>query len=738
MLLFFSLIMSFFFVKWGIIIGPSVLGHTKNFKEYMFPDNMRFVLKNLAVIGFMYFLFLSGVKIDLRVLFKANKKQWCISIIGVAAPLLTSTIVAISMRKYMRDGELGTFSSIYGIAASIAVTSFPVLYPVLQELNLLSSDIGRLALKLAVIGDVVGIHGVSIFEAAKQAEGKESAALWYTISLFVIGVTIIGGVRQAMRWIVQSTPEGQPVEQIYVISILLGVFVSGFITDMCGVAICNGPLWLGLAVPDGPPLGATIVEKCETIVLELLMPISFAYIGMVTDIPSISGQWYVLQPLFYMALIGYLTKIFAILLVGRLFKMTFRDSLALALIMSIRGQLELILFVHWMDFKMIGEPQFTMFVLLTLLVTAIVTPMINLVYDPTKPYMIDKRRNIQHTAINAELQIVACIYDDKNVGGMTKLLEVSNPTVDSPLSVHALHLVELVGSATGIFTGHDDEESSNSSIHNALKLFHEGRDDVIKMHYYTSVSPRRSMYQDICEVALSKKASLIILPYEKDNPTGTDVVGRESVQSVNFDVLNHAPCSVALLIVNSSCVNIYQENLSHSEYRFVVLFLGGADAREALAYADKMATNPDVSITVVRFLSDNNQGDDMMEKKLDDGMVTWFWVKNEGNERVAYREVVVKNGDETVGAIQAMNNDHCDLWIVGRKQGINPRLLYGLSNWSHNRELGAVGDYVASPDLGSSGSVLVVQQQILRGQHLAGKKFFNRLRFCKPCHKLPF
>ncbi|GAA0176572.1 hypothetical protein LIER_29542 [Lithospermum erythrorhizon] len=84
------------------------------------------------------------------------------------------------MKKYMQDGELGNFSSIYGIAAAIAMTSFPVLYLVLQELNLLSSGIGKLALKLSVISDVVGIHGVSMFEAANNR--KERKVLHYDIA----------------------------------------------------------------------------------------------------------------------------------------------------------------------------------------------------------------------------------------------------------------------------------------------------------------------------------------------------------------------------------------------------------------------------------------------------------------------------------------------------------------------------------------------------------------------------
>jgi hypothetical protein len=52
---------------------------------------------------------------------------------------------------------------------------------------------------------------------------------------------------------------------------------------------------------------------------------------------------------------------------------------------------------------------------------------------------------------------------------------------------------------------------------------------------------------------------------------------------------------------------------------------------------------------------------------------------------------------------------------VGRKQGINQVLLEGLSKLSENPELGVIGDYVASTDFGSTASVLVVHQQIMRG-----------------------
>lgn len=119
---------------------------------------------------------------------------------------------------------------------------------------------------------------------------------------------------------------------------------------------------------------------------------------------------------------------------------------------------------------------------------------------------------------------------------------------------------------------------------------------------------------------------------------------------------------------------------------------------------------------MIRFLAYENEGDILVEKKLDDQLVTWFWVKNEANNRVVYREAVVKNGEETIAIIQAMNKDCYDLWIVGRNQTINHVLLLGLTSWSEDNELGVIGEFISSDDFGSRGSVLVVQQQVLRGQ----------------------
>lgn len=300
----------------------------------------------------MYFLFISGVKTDLTQLKKVGKRQWYIAIFGVSIPMLCSLFIGIGFQKSM-EKELAKASSMLGVTSEFAITAFPVIYPIIRELNLLSSEIGRMALSTALISDVIGIQFVVVFEAAKQGEHKSVAALWSLFYSFMIGASIFGGIRKIMIWIIKVTPEGKSVEQIYVVFILLGVMLTGFLCDLGGISVANGPLWLGLAIPDGPPLGATLVEKTETIVMNILMPFSFAYVGMLTDVSSIYTYWPHLQPIFFMALTAYVVKIVTVLFTSYFFNMPFRDCLALSLLLSLRGEVELLIFIHWIDLKVL-------------------------------------------------------------------------------------------------------------------------------------------------------------------------------------------------------------------------------------------------------------------------------------------------------------------------------------------------------------------------------------------------
>ncbi|KAJ4911094.1 Cation/H(+) antiporter 24 [Raphanus sativus] len=735
----------------GMVVGPSMLGGSRTFSYYLFPPISNYIFTNLGLLGFFYFFFITAAKTDVAAIAKSPKKHKYIAAISVLVPMVCVGATGMAMRGQM-DKNMGRPSSVGGIAFALAFSSFPVIYTILRDMNLLNSEVGKFAMSVALLGDMGAILVLVSFEAAIQANvAGAKAAAYYVVSVAIFSAFMILVVKRAFEWVVDQTPQGQHVDQNYIVIILMGVLVSCFLTDMLGLLIGTGPMWYGLIIPHGPPLGSTLAIRSETFIHEFSMPFAFGLVGLYTDVHFLSADaWdHQLAPLVYMTTVSFITKFISVFAAAFFFKVPTRDSLTLGLIMNLRGQLDIMLYLLCLRKHVIGVPGFTLLVLHTIVVTAISTPLISFLYDPNRPYRISKHRTIQHTPPSTEMGLVLAVSGHEALSGLITFLDFAYPTTSSPFSVYAIQLVELMGRATPVLMDHkiqkeeedkeeeEVEEGRVDQVQSAFKLYQKKRDECVKLHAYTAHAPKRLMYQDICELALAKKTAFILLPYQQkrlQDSAPTELLD-SGMLSVNADVLAYTPCSVCIYYgkgrlrnakVRSSVdqqQSIQPSRVRQHTYRFVVLFLGGADNREALHLADRMTANPDITLTIVRFLSFNHEGEDAREKKLDDGVVTWFWVKNEGNDRVSYKEVVVNNGAETLAAIQAMNINDYDLWITGRREGINTKILEGLDAWSGDHQLGVIGETVAGSIFASEGSVLVVQQQV-RNQK-GGDGFLN-------------
>ncbi|XP_021719486.1 cation/H(+) antiporter 25-like [Chenopodium quinoa] len=716
----------------GIIIGPSVLGRSKTFADNVSPKSSNFVIENIGILGFVFFLFMTGVKMDLFVVAKAGKKHWVIAIGGMFIAHVIILIFDICVDHYIDDSMVRKPSSVGAISSTMIITTFPSIYSILKEMQILRSEIGRMALTTVIITDFVGLVDIVSFEAMKQSEVRMINAIPYMLSTLLLCALVFYGVPMIMRWIKRQTPKGNPVDQEYIVATLLGVFVVGLLTDFFGATIGVGPLWLGLAIPDRPPVGASIIQQTEVVVNHILMPFAYATVGLKTDVFAMAECWSFTSPVLSLAVMSIVTKLFSVVIMARFVNMSYRDSLTLGFILGLRGQTEFLLYIHWWSLKIVTTSSFSLMVILTIIATSISSLMINYLYDPKRPYMTNMRRTVQHTAQESKLRILACIYDQESMANIFSLLDFTNPTTSNPFKVFAIYFIELVGRAAPMFIDHVKQtneywDHNNVAVHKAIKLYEKDRNNRIAMNLFTCVTPSRTMYHDICERALMNKAVFIILPFHKKyievgNDLFTEIL-RPGVQYTNANTLSHAPCSVGVLACKkASAWDIRPTrtiNNQNTQRQFVMLFLGGSDAREALMLASRMVEHPDVSLIVIRFLANEQAGDIIPERKMDDGVVTWFWVKNEMNDKVVYKEVVVSNGFETVSAIRSLNASvsKIDLWIVGRKNGINPTFLDGLSDWSENSELGLIGDFLLSANFNVLGCVLVVQQQVLREQH---------------------
>lgn len=349
-----------------------------------------------------------------------------------------------------------------------------------------------------------------------------------------------------------------------------------------------------------------------------------------------------------------------------------------------------------------------------LVINATIAPLIKFLFDPSAQYHSGKKCSIQHTKRDSELRIMVCIYKDENIPTMLNILEASCASTESNVTAIALLLVELLGRSRPILVAHQQHGTLQSTpcnstqLDNALKQYVTLNEGCAYVQSFTSISDFNTIHDDVCLISLDRGANMILMPFHKRwEIDGTVEINNRAIQTVNIKVLERAPCSVGILIDRGILSCSPSLLLAKAPYYVAVLFIGGADDAEALAYASRMSRHECVNVTVVWFLVFGEENS--KDRKRDSDLVDEYRYYNVGNKRFEINEEVVKDAIELSSCIRR-RIDYFDLVMVGRwhSQSI---LLHGHDQWSECPELGVIGDMLASQDFVTKASILVVQQQ---------------------------
>uniref|UniRef100_A0A803M404 Cation/H+ exchanger domain-containing protein n=1 Tax=Chenopodium quinoa TaxID=63459 RepID=A0A803M404_CHEQI len=712
----------------GIILGPSVLG--KIYKRYKIvtdrPGQVQFINVG-AYIGVLYYVFLISVKTNFGVLKGSDRKVW---VIGLSS-LASSFFLTASLNDFLHPLTFKYPFLVYVFSLQHSSTLFTNLAPMLEELNLLTTEMGQLALASSMTNEVV-TWCFWMFLMVSYLFGIRSFCNGVMPLCAVVGFIVLV-LRPALKWFIKSLPQGEPVKQVYVLGILLGALIMSFVSDIVAGSPVLGIAFLGLVIPSGPPLGTIIQDRSELFIKNCLLPFFYLAVGDMTDIYGIKN-FKVHIGYQSILVIGYCVKTLVTMMVATYYSFTPRLGLALGLLMNTSGVLNTMVFFSYTLRQTMYSNQASHLVLNSLVVTALVTPLSVYLQKkrPTRPCISDEGLDLEFLAVLGaprwQLQILACIDSEDEIAGILTLLNATHPTESDPISVYLVHLTELAGQAVPVLMDHGEHRricDYNGCVYiaSALNSFYESSKGGVNIQLMTMITPFKSIPEGIRFLAQDKMIPLIIVPFKYKSHAEA---AKSASSDLNRKLQSQMPCTVGIL-VHRDKANKLQSNQENFSYRVAVIFFGGEDDREVLAFATRMSKHPRVSITLIRIMVNEFRHVNRDAKNLDKSRVSLF--KNTVTCKVrahVFQEIHVEDWLQALDVVRSFDNNY-DLVMVGRRHGETDADEQELSVLCEKPELGFIGEiFVSNEHHWGNTSVLVMQHCRHIGRETKRSKIVGR------------
>eukprot|EP01126_Amoeba_proteus_P027116 TRINITY_DN2687_c0_g3_i5.p1 TRINITY_DN2687_c0_g3~~TRINITY_DN2687_c0_g3_i5.p1 ORF type:complete len:397 (-),score=63.73 TRINITY_DN2687_c0_g3_i5:257-1447(-) len=279
------------------------------------------------------------------------------------------------------------------VSSRLPLTSeaFPVLVRILADLKIVHSVVGVTTISAAALEDVLSWCILAILTATVTA-GKIINVLYIFLSLIAWSCLLLLPVRWGFNRMLQKGGDvwggifaktfdlvsGPPSEFLIFLAVGLCV-LSAFFTDMIGIHSMFGAFLAGLSIPRQNDFPVKIIHRIEDLVHTLFLPLYFAFSGLRTNIGLLNDgmAWLGVFLVILTASTGKILGAFgASRFTGRF---TFRESLAIGILMNTKGLVELIVLNFGLDFGILNTKLFTVMVIMAIFTTLMTSPLVQIV-----------------------------------------------------------------------------------------------------------------------------------------------------------------------------------------------------------------------------------------------------------------------------------------------------------------------------------------------------------------------
>lgn len=481
----------------GIVLGPSFFGsYLPEFSVLLFPDSSLDNLKFLSQIGLIFFMFVVGMELDLKVLRNKAKEAVIISHASIIIPFTLGLVLAYSIyTNFAPKGiEFLSFGLFLGIAMSI--TAFPVLARIVQERGLQKTRIGAMVITCAAADDITAWCLLAGVIAIVKA-GSVVSSLYIIVLSFVYVVAMIKLVRPFLRRIGNLYDTAEKITKPVVAIFFLTLLISSYLTEIIGIHALFGAFVAGVIMPDNMKFRKMFIEKIEDVSLVVLLPLFFVFTGLRTEIGLLNSPelWKVCGLIILVAVVG---KFIGSALAAKFVGQNWRDSLTIGALMNTRGLMELVVLNIGYDLGVLTKEVFAMMVIMALATTFMTGPALNLI-----DFIFKRRKSIvpSTSADNLEYKVLVSF---ENPEDGKHLLKVANNFISIDKEKQSITAMYI--SSTNEVNPYKIEEYERESFKPVLKEANK-----LNRKVETLFKASRDIDSDIVEVGNKGEFDLVLI-----------------------------------------------------------------------------------------------------------------------------------------------------------------------------------------------------------------------------------
>ena len=355
----------------GILLGPTILAG--GLSGLVLDPAAQSALGVIAELGVVLYLFVVGLKIDLAALRADFGKVGFIAAVAIAVPFACALAAAPLLFGRMAPPGANPASFAIFLGTAGAITAFPVMARILEECGLQATNVGRLSIGIAAIGDLVAWCLLAL--AVSAAHGTTALPTLAAAGIYL--VVLIGAVGPLLRrHVVRSDREREPSATTLTL-VLAAALVSATCTAAIGLHTMFGAFLVGLLLPADGRTAAKASAELEPILARLLLPAFFALSGMRTrlDLALSHDLWLICTAVTVGAAA---TKVGGAYVAARLVRISHRDSLRLGVLLNTRGLVELIVLNVALTLGVVNVAMFSVLVVMALVTTCATAPLLAL------------------------------------------------------------------------------------------------------------------------------------------------------------------------------------------------------------------------------------------------------------------------------------------------------------------------------------------------------------------------